>query len=197
MNIDAWRHYLRGRLFLAVRNTAAAADAYRDALATDPGFARAAHGLAYLLGNRDDYAGAERILHRLLQHTPGDAAAWFNLGYVCDRQGKTDAALEAFREAVRLDPKLDRAWFGLGLRLSAGGEHAEALRAFERVIQLQPMNWHAWYELGMAHHRLHEDDRVRDVVEHLNRYDRHRARQLILDTGRSDLAHLVADLRVP
>ena len=197
MNLDAWRHYLRARLLLTLRNPDAAATAYRDALAADPGFGRAAHGLAYLLGSREHYAEAEQILRQLLRQTPADARTWFNLGFVCDQQGNSGAAIEAFREAVRLNPKLDHAWFGLGLRLSAAGDHAEALQVFERVIQLQPMNWNAWYELGMTHHRLQQPDRVRDVVEYLNRYERHRARQLILDTGRGDLAHLVADLRVP
>lgn len=192
---DAWRHYLLARLWQRLRRTEAAMAAYRTALAADPGFTRAAHGLAYLLGAQQRYAEAERMLRQVLQRSPNDAAAWFNLGFVCDQQHDTDAARAAFAEAVRLDPKLDHAWYGLGLCHSACGDHAAAAAAFERTIQLQPMNWYAWYELGMTHHHLQQTDRVRDVVEHLNRYDRHRARKLIQDTGRSDLLHLVADLR--
>ena len=135
-------------------------------------------------------------LSRTAPVAPRNAAAWFNVGYVCDQQHNTEAARAAFEEAVRLDPKLDHAWYGLGLCHGTRGDHAAAVHAFERVIQLEPMNWHAWYELGMAQHRAYQPDKVKSVVEHLNRYDRHRARKLILDTERSDLAHLVADLRV-
>lgn len=195
MNVDAWRHYLRARALQALRRPQRAEQAYRDALAADAGFARAAHALAYLLGHSGRYPEAEAVLRRLLAHHPADARAWYNLGYVCDRQGRAEAATEAFGEAVRIDPRLDHAWFGLGLRRAAAGDPAAALAAFEHVLALQPMNWPAWYELGMAHHRLQQHDLVRDTVEHLNRYDRHRARQLILDTGRTDLAYLVADLK--
>jgi hypothetical protein len=57
------------------------------------------------------------------------------------------------------------------------------------------MKGHAWYELGLAHHRRHDAEQVRYIAEHLNRFDRHTARKLIHDTGRTDLSHLVSDLR--
>jgi len=96
---------------------------------------------------------------------------------------------------VRLEPKFDRAWYGLGLAQAALGRHAEAAQALERTAQFQPMNPHAWYQLGMAWHRLHDPDKVKGVVEHLHRFDRHMARRLIRDTERADLAHMVADLK--
>jgi hypothetical protein len=58
------------------------------------------------------------------------------------------------------------------------------------------MNPHAWYALGMAHHHLNEPERVTEIIMHLHRFDPIMTRHLIQDTGRSDLAHLVADLAV-
>ena len=194
MNLDAWRHYLRARVQLRLRRPDAAVTAYRDALAADPRFARAAHGLAFLLAERGRYPDAEAALRQTLDATPANATAWFNLGYVCDRQHKTAEAITAFTEAVRLNPKLDRAWYGLGHCHALTGNDAAAAPAFERAIQIDPMNWHAWIALGQSFHRLGQAEKVKDVAMHLNRYQRRLARQLIRDTGRTDLEHLIADL---
>lgn len=195
MNLDAWRHYLRGRALLVLRRPEDALAAFREALAADPRLARAAHGLAFLLAERGQYPEAEATLRQVVVRAPGSTTAWFNLGYVCDRQHKTGEAIAAFSEAVRLDPKLGRAWYGLGHCRAEARDDAAAVPAFERVIQIDPMNWHAWIALGMCFHRLDQADKVRDVAMHLNRYQRRLARQLIRDTGRADLEHLVADLR--
>jgi tetratricopeptide (TPR) repeat protein len=194
MNLDAWRHYLRGRLFQLLRNLPAAIASYRDALVADPAFARAAHNLAFLLAQDNRYAEAESALRVATRHNPVNANAWFNLGYLCDRQQKIAEAITAFSEAVRLNPKLDRAWYGLGHCHAMNQDDAIAVPAFERAIQIDPMNWHAWIAMGMCFHRLEQPDKVRDVAMHLNRYQRRLARQLIRDTGRSDLEHLIADL---
>ena len=58
------------------------------------------------------------------------------------------------------------------------------------------MNHHAWYQLGMALHATGNGERFEQVVMHLLRFDPKATRRLILDTGRSDLAHLVKDLEV-
>jgi tetratricopeptide (TPR) repeat protein len=97
---------------------------------------------------------------------------------------------------VRLNPKLDRAWYGMGLAYAALGQHADAAQALQQAATLQPMNPHAWYNLGMAYHQLHQPDKVKEVVKHLHRFDPKMTRQLIRDAERTDLAHLVKDLRV-
>ena len=194
MNLDAWRYYLRGRAQLLLRRRPEAIAAYRDALAANPAFTRAAHALAFLLAQDKHYPEAESALRQTVQASPGDATAWFNLGYVCDQQQKTAEAIAAFSEAVRLSPKLDRAWYGLGHCLASRHDDAAAVPAFERAIQIDPMNWHAWIALGLCFHRLQQPDKVRDVAMHLNRYQRRMARQLIRESGRADLEHLIADL---
>jgi len=195
MNLDAWRHYLRARLFQLLRKPQAAIAAYREALAADPGMARTAHALAFLLAQDKHYAAAEAALRQSMLAAPGNAAAWFNLGYICDQQQKTAEAIAAFTEAVRLRPKLDRAWYGLGHCHITLHDDAAAVPAFERVIQISPMNWHAWIALGMCYHRLGQTDKVQDVAAHINRYQRRLARQLIRDTGRADLEYLIVDLK--
>ncbi len=194
MNFDAWRHCLRGRLLSRLRRTDAALRAYRDALAADPASLRALAALGYLHAQRGQYDLAEPYLTRAAQLDPGHAELRFNLGFVQDKAGRHAAAIESFEAAVRLNPKLDRAWYGMGLAQAALGRHEEAARCFGRVTELQPMNGHAWYALGMAWHHSRAPDKVKEVAEHLARFDPRMARKLIQDAGRADLAHLVRHL---
>jgi tetratricopeptide (TPR) repeat protein len=195
MNLDAWRHTLRGRLALLLHRRERAAAEYRAALRADPAAAAPATRLAWLLAGQGRDGEAIAIYRDFLQRRPRDADAWFNLGFLLDRRQENEPAIEAFREAVRINARLDRAWYGLGLVLARAGRPREAVEAFERVVQLQPMNGHAFYQLGMALHAAGEADKIKGIVEHLDRFERRMARQLIQDSGRSDLAHIVADLR--
>lgn len=194
MNFGAWRHYLRGRLFQRLRRNDRALAEYRAALGYDHRHTRAAHAAAFLLANAKRWAEARDALRAVLQLDPDNGVAWFNLGFAHQHLGETDAAIQALRAAVKHSPKLDRAWYGLGLALAQRHDHAGAVQALESAAKLQPENGHVWYQLGLVHHALHEADKVAGIAEHLNRFARHHARQLILDTGRSDLAHLVADM---
>ena len=121
----------------------------------------------------------------------GDAIAWFNLGFIRHQQGRLDAAIEAFSRAVEIKPAIDRAWYGMGMAQASLGRHEQAASALERAAELQPMNSHAWYNLGMAYHTLHRPEKVEEVIRHIHRFDPKISRQLILETGRSDLAHLI------
>ena len=76
------------------------------------------------------------------------------------------------------------------------GQHREAAEALEQAAKLQPMNPHAWYQLGMALHTLGNTARFEQAVMHLLRFDPKMTRRLIVDSGRSDLAHLVQHLVV-
>jgi tetratricopeptide (TPR) repeat protein len=195
MNYDAWRHYLRGNFFVWIRQPRVALQAYRDALAADPSMVKAARVAGFLLAEQHDYRGAEAMLRRAVELDPEDAGTWFNLGYACEHAGQRREAIAAFEKAVAFNPKLDRAWYGLGFAHAQLGEHEAAAKALEEAAIQQPMNGQAWYALGMAHHHCHRPERVKEVVEHIVRYDAKMARQLIRETERADLAHLVAHLQ--
>jgi Flp pilus assembly protein TadD len=82
----------------------------------------------------------------------------------------------------------------MGLAHAALGQHEDAAKALNEAAKLQPMNPHAWYQLGMSSHALHKPEKVDEVVMHMLRFDPKMTRRLILDTGRTDLAHLVKHL---
>ena len=194
--MEHWRYYLHGRVLEAFNRRQAAIAAYLDALRVKPDFQRAANRAAYLLAALERYAEAEPYFDAVLRAEPRNAVAHFNLGYTHDKRGQYAKAIEAFSKATHLNPKLDRAWYGMGLSHAALGQHEAAAKALHEAATLQPMNPHAWYHLGMAYHTLQNPEKVNEVVMHLLRFDPRMTRRLILDAGRSDLAHLVKDLVV-
>ena len=194
--MEHWRYYLHGRLLELFGRKAQAIAAYRAAAHAKSDFLRPANQIAYLLAEQERFAEAEPFFQAVLRADPGNAVAHFNLGYTLDKRGQYDKAIHAFREATRLNPKIDRAWYGLGLAHAQLGQHREAAEALEQAATLQPMNHHAWYQLGMALHTTGNKERFEQVVMHLLRFDPKATRRLIVDTGRSDLAHLVRHLVV-
>jgi len=194
--MDHWRYYIRGRVLELFGFKQQAIAAYTAAMQAAPGFVRPTNRIAYLLASQERFAEAEPYFDAVLRADPGNAVAHFNLGYTFDKRGQYERAVDEFREATRLNPKIDRAWYGLGLAHARLGRHREAAAALEQAATLQPMNHHAWYQLGMALHTTGNTERFEQVVMHLLRFDPKMTRRLIVDTGRSDLAHLVQHLVV-
>jgi tetratricopeptide (TPR) repeat protein len=194
--MEHWLFYIRGRLFEELGRAQKSITAYQEALRVRPDFHRCSNRIAYILAGLERYAEAEPHFRAVLGADPRNAVAHFNLGYTYDKRGQFKEAIEAFREATRLNPKIDRAWYGLGLVHAHLGQHSDAAEALEVAAKLQPMNHHAWYQLGMALHATGNPERLEQVVMHLLRFDPKMTRRLIVDTGRSDLAHLVQHLVV-
>jgi tetratricopeptide (TPR) repeat protein len=196
MNFEQRRHYLLARFWQIFRQPAKALQAYRLSLAQGARYPEALRNMAFIHASQQRFAEAEQLFGEALPLDPDDAQTHFNLGYVRDKLGRHEAAIQSFKEAVKLNPALDRAWYGMGMALAAQGRHADAVDAFGTAAQLQPMSAPVWLQLGMACHHAHNPERVREVILHLNRFDPVMARQLIRDTGATDMAHLVKDLAV-
>lgn len=194
IEFEPWRHYLRARMFHKLRRNERAVAEYRIALRFAPRWTRALNALGFLLAQTERWGEAAEIFTRAAVTDPENAVTFFNLGFAWEKLGEDQRAIEAFREAVRLKPTVDRAWYGMGMAYARLGQHQDAVKALEEAANLQPMNPHAWYALGMAYHAIHNPDRVKEVIHHLFRFDPRMTRQLIRDTERSDLAHLVKDL---
>lgn len=196
MNFDQWRYYLLGRVWLILKQPARALQACTLAQQNGPPSAKLLRHMAFLHASQRHHAEAARLFEKAVTLEPGDANTHFNLGFVYDKLNRCEEAIAAFMQAVARNPALDRAWYGLGLAYATLGRHADAADAFGKAAELQPMSAPVWLQLGMACHHAHRPERVREVILHLNRFDPVMARQLIRDSGASDMAHLVKDLAV-
>lgn len=194
MGYEHWRHYARGWAFHFIGKTELAYEAYTIAFRLNQQDVQSARHLAAIAAQRQNYPIAEQWFLEVLRITPEDADSHYNLGFVREQMKMPRLAIESFNEAVRLKPTLDRAWYGMGLAHAALGDHAAAAASLREAARLQPMNGHAWYQLGMAYHHNGEPDKVEQAVHKLLEFDPKITRQLINDTGRQDLAHLLPEM---
>lgn len=194
MNFEHWRHYSRGWVFHFIGKTDLAYEAYAVAFRLDPQDVQSARHLAAIAAQRHEYPRAQQWFLEVLRIAPDDADSHYNLGFVREQMKSSRQAIESFKEAVRLKPLLDRAWYGMGLAHAVLGEHTAAAAAFREAARLQPMNGHAWYQLGMAYHHNGEAEKVEQVINKLLEFDPKITRQLINDSGRKDLVHLLPEM---
>jgi tetratricopeptide (TPR) repeat protein len=106
-------------------NVADAEQAYREALACDPGHAAAAANLGWCLFERGALPAAEAVLSGLLAREPGHAEALFDLARVRIEQGDDAAGLALLDRALAQDPGYADAHVQRGLLLLKRGDYAE------------------------------------------------------------------------
>ena len=148
---EAYDLYLKGRYSFLQRGAAnlnRAIGYFRQALARDPGFARAEAGLAmayaelppFLADPNDSatalaMAAARRAV--ALDSTLGDAQ--LALGFALDLQMRFREALTHYRAGVRLDPSSATGHHWLGFSLINLGRTDEGVREMLRATELDPL----------------------------------------------------------
>jgi len=104
-----------------------AAEAYRRALAVDPGYADAHVNLGRLLHEAGDADAALEHYHRALEERPGDATAAFNMGVALEDLGRPADALAAYEKAIALDPQNADAHYNAASLCERLGRPADAV----------------------------------------------------------------------
>ena len=92
-----------GNLRLTAGDAAAAADAYRRALAARPDYAEALSNLGSALRAQGRLADAENALRQAIRRRPAYASALANLGLVLQEQARWAEALAAYDQALAAD----------------------------------------------------------------------------------------------
>ena len=150
---DAYECYLQGRsaLFTGFGNKhalAAAREMFLQAIAIDPGYARAYAGVAacdvllWLCGSTDiSYQEILRNSDTALRFAPNLAEAHASRGLALFLSGQAGEATAAFERALALDPDLFEAheWYGEMCRNT--GRYAEAVALFERAADLRETDY--------------------------------------------------------
>lgn len=113
---------------------------------------------AEALIQKQDYAGAEPLLHKVLAGDAGDDpanyVAWFELGFVENGLGKRDESIAAYRKSVAAKPDVFESNLNLGLQLAKAGQ-PEAEQYLLAATQLKPTSHvaegHARAWISLAH----------------------------------------------
>ena len=65
-----------------------------------------------------DYAAAESLLHKVVEHDAASYVGWFDLGFVENALGNVDASIAAYRKSVAAKPDVFESNLNLGLQLA-------------------------------------------------------------------------------
>ena len=113
------------------------ADAYRRAMALEPGLAGAWVNLG-AMSWRAGSSDAAAAWGRAAALVPDLADPHNNLGTVEQRAGRLPAAARSYRRALALEPPRSDAWFNLGSALQNLGRVEAAVAGYERALALRP-----------------------------------------------------------
>jgi tetratricopeptide (TPR) repeat protein len=115
-----------------------AAEAWREALARDPGLATAAAGLASLALESGDLDAATRWAAYLVMKEPGGWRSYFVLGLVRAAKGEGDSAELAFAESRRRRDWSAETWRRAGDAHRGAGDRLRAEAAYREAERLAP-----------------------------------------------------------
>jgi tetratricopeptide (TPR) repeat protein len=104
---------------------------------------------------KKDYAAAEPLLHKVVDHDAKSYVAWFDLGFVENELGNLDASIAAYRKSVSAKPDVFESNLNLGLQLAKTSQ-PDAEQFLRAATTLKPTahvaegQYRAWMALGDA-----------------------------------------------
>jgi len=131
-------YILRGGMAGVDGDLVGAEQAYRMALAIEPGNLDALRLLGKQLVDREAYADAAPLIERAQSLQPEDTGLLVSLGFVLTRAGATAKAVQVLQQAVARRPEEVGAWIDLAQSLSKLQRHDEAAEAYRRAIAQAP-----------------------------------------------------------
>src|SRR5579862_5845715 len=112
---------------------------------------------------KQDYAGAAPLLHKVVEGDPTNYVAWFDLGFAENGLGKTADSIAAYRKSVEAKPDVFESSLNLGLQLAKNGE-PDAEKFLRHATQLTPTShleegkYRAWMALAQTVEKAKPDE---------------------------------------
>lgn len=149
----SWRaRYNLGRE-LSERLDPRAGDAYRQALALNPGHRQSWNNLGNELAREGKFPEAAEAYERARELDPESPEILNNLGRALGKAGRLEEAIVLLEEAVVRYPATPEAYYNLGWTLLQAGRDEEAEKALARSVRLRPGYSAAWQELERVYRR--------------------------------------------
>lgn len=127
-----------------------AEEAFRQAMAADPGYTEARRNLALALGRQGKHAEAQSALAEAAQRAPDDPGVQFDWGNALLATGDRDGAVARFERALALAPDYTAARFNLANALIALGRWDQALGHLRSLVTANPTDPKPRYLLAMG-----------------------------------------------
>ena len=125
-------------------------EAFRRAIALDPGRSDAHYNLGNLLHDAERYEEAAASYRSSLRLDANAPLTWHNLGIALRELDQLDAADQAFRMSLQLDPCYADCWCNLGLVAHSRKDFELSKRCYLHSIQLDGVHATSWTNLGMT-----------------------------------------------
>jgi TolB-like protein/tetratricopeptide (TPR) repeat protein/DNA-binding winged helix-turn-helix (wHTH) protein len=172
-NIQAYDHYLEGVAALHTSGDMSqlekAGDAFRKALALEPGMSRAYAGICQVGIKRylrtsapTDVADAEGACRKALALDPSREETEMALARLYTVSGRHEQAEAVYRELARRRPGDADVYVGLGEALNGQGQREEAERNFRKAIEVEPAYAGGYTALGNF---LFQSGRSREAID--------------------------------
>ena len=137
-----------GNLLKAGGRVTEAAEAYRDALRRDPGFAPAHYSMGNLHRTAGELADAEACFRRAVVAQPEHGDSLAALGQTLSALGRPAEALPFLQRAVGQIPANAGLTCDLGDTLATLERRAEAAECYAKAITIEPELARAWFASG-------------------------------------------------
>ncbi len=152
----------RGRAAAGLNQMKLATDAFRSAVALDPGHEPAQLGLAETLVRHNQHLAAIDALRSAITYLPRSVLLLTRLAALLRDRGQLAESEDAFRAALTLEPDSAELNADLGHVLSAAGNHAAAGIAYRRALDIAPAEPAHYASLGRS---LQQTGRSADAIE--------------------------------
>jgi putative serine protease PepD len=129
----------------------------KNVVLNDPDFLAAENAL-----QKDDAAGALKLLNGIAAKYPENSAFLFKLGAVYQRLNLLDDAVQAYQHALKLEPTSGIGWTSLGSALAKLKRVADATDAARQAVKQSPDYGPAWALLGKLYS---EENRYPDAAD--------------------------------
>jgi predicted O-linked N-acetylglucosamine transferase (SPINDLY family) len=154
-------HNNLGAVLREMGHAADAAQAFRNAIALKPDYARALINLGQLLTTADPPA-AVAAYRQALSHHPRDLEALFGLAVLLHQAGALDEARPLYEQALKLAPGNTSLLQNLAAVIFAQGRTAEAIPHLQQMVRLEPQSAEHWSLLAGV---LQQEARLAEAVE--------------------------------
>lgn len=160
-------HYNLGVVYVERGDTAAAEQAFRQALKLQPDFVPAYVNLADMYRNNGHEAQAESVIDEGLRALPGNANLLHAKGLSLIRQNETKEAMPWLERAHRAEPGNARFAYVYGVALNSAGKNEQARTLWEEGLRASPYDASLLFALAGAERDAGHADKAREYAERL------------------------------
>lgn len=131
---------------------------YKKTLVHNPQSVCSIVNLSNLLKERNNYAGALKLMERAVELAPSNAVALNDVGLLYAHMGNVEKAMKSYDRAILINPKMAPAYNNIGILCQGIGLNEKAEAAYKKAIEVNPRYAMAYNNLGALYGNMGRHD---------------------------------------